>query len=147
MIDKIKELCIKYRELIVYFIVGVLTTAINWIASWLLKLVLDTDIVWQNFAVNAIAWLVAVVFSFGANRTFVFQSKSSEKMREFISFVSGRVGTGVLEIGIMALLVNVLNVNYWISKIFICCPIVLVLNYVISKFWVFKKGQQQQQQQ
>ena len=33
MVEKVKELMIKYREIIVYLIVGVLTTIVSWAAA------------------------------------------------------------------------------------------------------------------
>ena len=52
MTDRIKTLLIKYREIIVYVLVGLMTTAVSWIASYLLKLFLDDQIVWQNAVIN-----------------------------------------------------------------------------------------------
>ena len=44
MVEKVKELMIKYREIIVYLIVGVLTTIVSWAAAYVGKFFLDTDI-------------------------------------------------------------------------------------------------------
>ena len=38
---RIKSLILKYREFIVYGIVGVLTTAVSWLAAFILKLFLN----------------------------------------------------------------------------------------------------------
>ena len=139
MIEKIKALTIKYREIIVYIIVGVMTTIFSWLACFIAKLFLDTDIAWQNNIVNIIGWVAGVCFAFPLNKHWVFKSDNPHWMKEFLGFAGSRVSTCILEILIMLLCVNVLHIDYWISKIFIAAVIVTVLNYVFSKLWVFKK--------
>ena len=138
MIEKIKELCVKYREIIVYIIVGLITTICSWIACFLVKFVLDTDVTWQNTLVQIIGWCAGIAVAYPLNRSWVFRSKSPEILKELLEFMSSRVATGIMEIVIMDVTVNALHMDYWIAKIFICTVIVTVLNYVFSKLWVFK---------
>ena len=42
--DKIKQLFIKYEEIIIYLIVGVLTTVVSWGAAWVAKFFLDDTV-------------------------------------------------------------------------------------------------------
>ena len=63
MIEKIKELCKKYEEIIIYLIVGVMTTIVSWAAAFLGKLLLDVDVSWQNTLNNTISWMVGVLFA------------------------------------------------------------------------------------
>ena len=60
MIDNVKKLLVKYREIIVYLIVGVLTTLVSWAASFILKLFLDPELVFQNFLINTGGWVAGV---------------------------------------------------------------------------------------
>ena len=113
MVEKVKELMIKYREIIVYLIVGVLTTIVSWAAG--------------------------VLFAYPLNRKWVFQSKNKEIMKEFFGFASSRISTLILDIVIMWLTVNVIGMNYWIAKIFISAVLVTIANYVFSKLLIFKK--------
>ena len=56
MVDTVKKLLIKYREVILYLIFGVLTTAVNMIIFFLLLNVLNIHYIISN----VIAWIAAV---------------------------------------------------------------------------------------
>ena len=139
MIEKIKKLCKKYEEIIIYLIVGVMTTIVSWAAAFLGKLLLDVDVSWQNTLNNTISWVVGVLFAYPLNRKWVFKSKNPKILKEFLGFASSRVSTLVMDIVIMWLTVNVIGMNYWIAKIFISSVIVTIANYVFSKLLIFKK--------
>ena len=139
MIEKIKELCKKYEEIIIYLIVGVMTTIVSWAAAFLGKLLLDVDVSWQNTLNNTISWMVGVLFAYPLNRKWVFKSKNPKILKEFLRFASSRVSTLIMDIVIMWLTVNVIGMNYWIAKIFISSVIVTIANYVFSKLLIFKK--------
>ena len=139
MIEKVKKLFIKYREIIVYLIVGVLTTIVSWGAAFLGKLILNTDISWQNTLNNTFSWVVGVLFAYPLNRKWVFKSVNPQIFKEFIGFASSRVSTLIMDVVIMWLTVNVLDMQYWIAKIFISSVIVTIANYVFSKLFIFKK--------
>lgn len=139
MIEKIKELLVKYEEIIAYLIVGVLTTIVSWGACFIAELFLNADIGWQNAIINTIGWVAGVVFGYFTNRKFVFKSTNPEMMKEFITFAGGRVSTWLLDILIMFVTVNLIHMNYWIAKIFISSVLVMIANYVLSKLFVFKK--------
>ena len=145
MIEKIKALLVKYRELIIYGIVGVITTIVNWGASFLLEAtVLDSSVPLQNTIINVIAWIAAVVVSFPMNRKWVFQSRNPAWIPEFLGFTASRITTLLIEELIMLLCVNLLGIDFRISKIFIASVLVIILNYVFSKLLVFRKGQKDQ---
>jgi putative flippase GtrA len=138
MIEKIKELCTKYEEIIAYLIVGVLNTIVSW-AAWFLfaYTVLDAEIVWQNVLLSVISWVVGVVFGYFMNRIFVFKSKEPNILKEFLQFSGGRVSTWALDAVMMVLMVNILGINEAFSKIFVSV-LVMIGNYLISKLFVFK---------
>ena len=127
----------EHRELITYGIVGVLTTAVSWLASFILKLFLDDQILWKNTVINTLSWIAAIAFAYPANRKYVFASKNSRIVRECAEFVGSRLATGVMEIGLMAVAVNALGINFWVSKITVSV-IVIISNYVLSKLLVFR---------
>lgn len=139
MINKIKELMIKYREIIVYLIVGVLTTIVSWGACFIAELFLNPAVSVQNAIINTIGWVAGVVFGYFANRIYVFRSTNPNMWKEFLSFAGGRVSTWILDIVIMEITVNVIHMDYWIAKIFISSVLVMIANYVLSKLFVFKK--------
>ena len=133
----IKGICKEHKELIVYAIVGALTTAVSWLVSFVLKLFLDDQILWQNATINTLSWIAAIAFAYPANRKYVFESKNTRIVRECAEFVGSRLTTGFMEIGLMAVSVNALNVNFWISK-FTVSIVVIIVNYVLSKLFVFR---------
>ena len=139
MIDKMKELCVKYEEIIAYLIVGVLNTLVSW-GAWFLfaYTIMDAQVMWQNVVLSVISWVVGVVFGYVMNRKFVFKSKEPNIMKEFLQFSGGRVSTWVLDAVMMVLLVNILYFNEAISKIFVSV-LVMIGNYLLSKLFVFKK--------
>ncbi len=144
MIEKIKALMIKYQEIIIYLIVGVLNTIVSW-GAWFLcaYTILDAQIVWQNVALSVISWVVGVVFGYFMNRKYVFRSTDPRIMKEFLQFAGGRVSTWALDAVMMVLLVNVLKINEAASKIFVAV-LVMIGNYLLSKFLVFKKSPEQE---
>lgn len=143
MFAKCKELFKKYEEIIIYLIVGVLNTLVSWGACFLVEwLFLDPDITWQNAVINTWGWVVGVCFSYPLNRKWVFKSTNPKILKEFSGFAASRLSTWILDIVIMWLTVNVLNMHYWIAKIFISAVLVMILNYVFSKLLIFKKKEE-----
>lgn len=143
MIEKIKALCIKYREIIIYVIVGGITTLINWGSYYLLSLVLDSNVEWQLALNNTISWIVAVVAAYPMNRRWVFQSTNPNIFKEFLGFTASRVSTWIIELVLMWLTVNVLKINQFVAKYLIVSVVVIILNYVFSKLLVFKKKKEE----
>ena len=139
MVEKIKQLFVKYEEIIVYLIVGVINTMVCWLACFLAELFLDPNISWQNIVINIVGWVAGVIFGYFANRKYVFKSTNPEMMKEFLGFAGGRVSTWLMDIVLMFVLVNMIHMNYWIAKIFISSVLVMIANYLLSKFFVFKK--------
>lgn len=139
MEEKLKALWKKYEEIIIYLVVGVMTTLVSWGAAYLGKIFLDTDISWQNIINNTLSWLAGVLFAYPLNRKWVFKSTNPEMIKEFFSFAASRVSTWIMDVVIMWLTVNVIQMNYWIAKIFISSVIVTIANYIFSKLLIFKK--------
>ena len=144
MISKIKELMIKNRELIVYLIVGVLTTIVSWAAYGVSKFFLDVEnSEFQMQVAVIIRWVAGVLFAYVTNRKYVFLSKNPKIFKEFISFTASRVITLFTDMFIMWILPPVLfnwKVPYadWVAT-FISAVVVTVLNYIFSKLMVFRK--------
>lgn len=136
--DKIKEYYTKYREIIVYLIVGVATTIVSWIAYAICTLVMDVSNPFIMQVAVIIRWTVGVTFAYFTNRAFVFRSKNPNMLKEATSFVSSRLVTLGMEMFIMWLLPTMMHVDDWIST-FICAVLVTITNYIFSKFVVFRK--------
>ncbi|MEE1133912.1 MAG: GtrA family protein [Methanobrevibacter sp.] len=121
------------KELMMYFIFGVLTTVVNFVVYLLFARFLNV-----NYLIsNVLAWFFSVLFAYVTNRIWVFESKSSNILKEMSLFFGGRIFSGVVDTALMYLLIDILAVGDVISKIIIQV-IVVILNYVISKIIVFK---------
>ena len=133
----------KHREIIAYLIVGVLTTVVSWIVYALLRLVLDmNDPLQVQIAVIA-RWVAGVLFAYFTNRKYVFQSRDPKMLFELLKFVGSRVTTLLSDMFIMWLMVSVLGINDWIAT-FVSAVVVIVLNYVFSKYLVFREDTEEQ---
>lgn len=133
----------KFEEAINYLFFGFLAFLVNMFAYAVAAKVLgaDNDKVVLVLIATVFAWVAAVLFAYWTNRTFVFKSKVMEKAevrKEFFSFIGARVVTGVMELVIMYIMVDLADINDLISK-FVCNVIVIVSNYIFSKLWVFRK--------
>ena len=135
--QKLKALMAKYRDVLVYLIFGVLTTAVNYIVYLPCYNVLGLS----GSASNAIAWVGAVAFAYLTNKPFVFRShdwSAKTVIPELTKFVGCRIGSGVLETAIIFFTVDLLGWNGNVMKL-LTSVLVVVLNYIGSKLLVFKK--------
>ena len=135
--EKLKALMVRYRDVIVYLVFGVLTTAVNYIVYLPCYNVLGLS----GSVSNAIAWVGAVAFAYLTNKPFVFRShdwSAKTVIPELMKFVGCRVGSGVLETAIIFLTVDWLGWNGNVMKL-LTSVLVVVLNYIGSKLLVFKK--------
>lgn len=140
MIAQCKELLTKYREIIVYLIVGVLTTIVSWGACFVCEwFFLNPNISWQNDIINTVGWVAGVTFSYPLNRKWVFKSTNPHILKEFLGFAASSLSTWILDIVIMRITVNVFHMHYWIAKIFISAVLVTILNYIFRKIFIFNK--------
>lgn len=120
----------KYKELILYGIFGVLTVIVN-IISFKLLLILNIPLLYSN----TIAFFIAVVFAYYTNTKFVFNDTFTKK--NFISFMSMRISTLFIDNIGLYYLVSI-SVDELIAKSIINIIIILI-NYICSKFIIFKK--------
>ena len=117
-----------------YVFFGGCTTLVNLISFYVLRKLR----VGLNIA-NVISIILAILFAYVVNSRFVFQDKCqtlADHIRPFCKFISARLMTMVIEVGGVWLLVAKLGMNDMVGK-FATQFIVLILNYVFSKFFVF----------
>jgi len=128
----------KYKEVILYLIFGVLATAVNIIAFWLCNDIINIDYKVSNI----IAWIFAVIFAFVTNKIIVFESTNKSKKettREAISFFIARLISLVADMIIMIIMIDVLKINSIVAKV-VANIVVVIINYIFSKFIIFKKA-------
>lgn len=135
--EKIKELFQKYREVIAYLFFGGCTTVINIVTYFVCCNLLGI----ANVPGNVIAWILSVLFAFITNKLFVFGSSSMQLgvlLKEAVSFFSCRIATGLMDVAIMYVAVDVMQWNSLLWKI-LSNVLVIILNYIASKIIIFKK--------
>ena len=124
------------EEFIYYLIFGFLASFVNIFTYWLLANTLEFSTVTSN----TMAIILSVVFAYITNKEFVFKSKRAtniEGIKECIQFFLGRGFTGLIDTTLLYIGVDILNINDLLMK-FVSSIIVVVLNYIISKIFIFK---------
>ena len=137
--DNIIKLYKDNKEIINYLIIGVLTTIVSLVTYYLLTFTIlnpNNDLELQ--IANIISWIVSVAFAYVTNRKYVFESKSKDIKKELSKFVSSRITTLLIDMGLMFIFVSLLSFNDKIIKLIVQF-VVIVLNYVFSKLFVFRK--------
>lgn len=135
----ISNLYNKYKEIINYLIFGVLTTVISLLVYYgLVYTILNPNNALLLQIANIISWIAGVTFAYITNRKFVFASQNTNKVKEAGSFVLSRVTTLLMDMLIMFVGVTLLKGSDKIIKL-ISQVLVVILNYVFSKLFVFKK--------
>lgn len=125
----IKSLLKKYEELLRYGFWGVMTVAVN------TALYLGFSAFMGDLAANTLAFFLAVQFAYMTNTKFVFRDKFTKK--NFLQFWGMRIGTIFIDNGGMWLLLT-----FGMNKLAAKCAVnvvVIVLNYIFSKFFIYKK--------
>jgi putative flippase GtrA len=150
------------REVLLYVLFGVLTTAINYVvfiglnalfgkdtpiwAGTITILSLHWDIVIKFWLIsNIAAFIAAVTFAFITNRNIVFEAGGKtgdrkkdrrEAFRQATLFWLARLVSLAMEYGILYVLMDVLGITDLVSKV-VSNVFVVVVNYFFSKFVVF----------
>lgn len=135
--EKLRALLRAHRELVSYVFWGVMTTLVNYAAYFLLTRGLGV----YYLTANVIAWAVSVLFAYFTNKLFVFRSTDwawRVALRELWQMVASRLFSGALELGILWLFVDALRLPDAPVKL-LANVVVVVVNYVLSKWVVFKK--------
>ena len=121
----------KYKQPLLYLFFGGLCTVVNIVSFWLVAKAMPA------LTANVIAWIISVAFAFWTNRTWVFDHSQNIR-REAVRFVGGRIGTLVLEELILWIGIDLLSFPTMPVKI-LGQIAVIIGNYVISKWFVFKE--------
>ena len=146
--QKIKELYLKYKEVINYLIFGVLTTIVSLAVKYLLLFtIFDASNAIELQVAVIISWIAACLFAYITNRIWVFESKSKQIIKEIIKFFVARLSTLGLEMLIMFIFVTALGLNSDIWVIvwtLVSQVLVIVGNYILSKLIVFKNKKKEE---
>ena len=131
-----KKIINKNSEIIRYVIVGGLTTLVSLLSYYIcIWLFLNPDNGVQLQVANIISWILSVTFAYFANRKYVFKS-NGKVIGEVVEFYSSRILTLLIDMLSMFLMVTLFHIDDKIAKILVQF-IILVLNYIFSKYLVF----------
>ncbi len=125
-----------------YLVFGALSTLVNILTYFLCSNLIFQglgDIAKVNIS-EGISFIVAVIFAYITNKICVFQSKTDSKkglFREMVSFLGCRLFTEAISFGMMNFAI-VIQFNDNMMKI-IANIVVIILNFIFSKIWIFKK--------
>ena len=136
--DMLIELLKKYKAPILYVFFGGVTTVINIGVYWLLHDIAGMS----NDISNIISWIITVTVAYVTNKLWVFESGAhtiGAVAKEVAGFFSCRIATGVIDFAIMHIGVDIMGFNGIILKT-LSNIIVIILNYVASKLFIFKKA-------
>lgn len=125
----------EHKELLLYLFFGVLAFGVSIITFALFNV---------NFGINELmanvfSWIITVTFAFFTNRIWVFSSPTNgvkEFLKQMSSFFGGRLITLLVEEVLLFIFITWLQFPNMIVKI-IAQILVIVLNYVISKLFIF----------
>lgn len=124
------------KEKILYLIFGILTTVLSYLIYIMATRLLGTGIVIGNI----LSWIISVMFAYVTNKLYVFNSITTTKkevFKEIGLFISSRIVSGITETLLLVLIVNIVGINDIIAKVIVGL-IVIVMNYFLSKFMIFR---------
>ena len=143
MIKRLLNVYKKNEEILNYLIIGGLTTVVNILVKYILLFVFfDAKEPLELQIVVIISWVVAVLFAYITNRKIVFKSRNTSIISELVMFVEARILTLLVEMGFMYVFVTLFKFDsdLMVAILSIISQIiVIVLNYILSKRFVFKK--------
>lgn len=143
MKSKITHYLKKHEQIIRYVIVGGLTTVVSLLSYFALTAtLLDPEDPRELQVANIISWILSVIFAFFTNKKYVFKSKEKNITKQMAEFFLSRASTLLMDMLIMFILVTIVGLNDGISKLIVQF-VVLILNYILSKFFVFSKSKKQ----
>lgn len=125
----------KQKEALLYLFFGGLAFVLNIAVFALLSNVFHLD----PLLGNVISWIITVLFAFYTNRIWVFQAPTATKkefFQQLASFFSGRIVTLLIEELLLGIFITWLQFPEIPVKV-VAQVVVIVLNYVISKLFIF----------
>ena len=137
---KLGEKCLALwnnTELVAYLFAGVATTVVNYVMYWFGTRVLGMTVMPGTW----FAWVVAVAFGYWVNKVFVFRTHCDSwaaVAKEAGSFFTMRLASLGVETVLMFITVDLMHLPDLVMKLLVNI-IVIILNYVFSKLFVFKK--------
>ena len=148
MIKKVKAFVREHRQGVLYLVFGALTTLVSILSFALFNALLGDE---RYLISNLISWVIAVVFAFFTNKHLVFASRSNDK-KTLLSEGGKFLGARVLSLGLEELILWIMLDLFGMESLLllgivtgeiiaktVATVVVVVVNYFLSKFIIFKK--------
>ena len=130
----------KHKEGLLYLFFGAVTTLVSFAVFWIFEDLLG----WNELIANLLSWVISVAVAFVTNRIWVFNAPTtgfSAFALQVVTFYTSRVATFLIEEAILLIFVTWLGLLAMPVKI-AASVIVVILNYVFSKLFVFRKNRE-----
>lgn len=127
----------KHKEVLLYLFFGGLTVCVSIFSYFLFSEVMKI----HELIANIASWILAVLFAYFTNSIWVFQSRPSTRkdfLKQISGFMGGRIITLLIEEIILFVFVTLLLYPGLLIKT-LAQVLVIILNYIISKVFVFGK--------
>lgn len=121
------------RSFWIYCVIGFLSVVSDFVTAALVKPFIPLATL-----ITVVSFSVSTVLSFVMFRYLYFDRTNNSFFNEFSKFVPSRLFTFFLGEAIMLIFVDILKYNFWIVKV-VEIPVTASLNYLTSKFFVFKE--------
>ena len=138
-------------EVVHYLFWSIMTTLVSWasygVFAYLFGGINGLNTEMAVFVANILSWIAAVSFSFFMNKIFVFKVKDwnfKKVITEAVQFATSRILVSLIEIFGVPLFVylgwdiSLFGIDGMLSKM-VFSPIMIIINYFIAKFMIFKK--------
>ena len=126
----------KMKHYLLYLLFGILTTIVDFTVLYLLSTLVP---VLNESISNSIAVFTSIIFAYFTNRKYVFKSKESNKFKEFTNFLISRMFSSLFNIVMFWIITTFTPINKFLVKAIISV-VVIILNYIFSKLFVFKQN-------
>ena len=130
--EKLRQQYNRHREVLLYLIFG----GLAFVVSLLTFMVFYDVFGWNVLAANGLSWFLTVLFAFFTNRTWVFAGSGRSFLTQLCAFFGGRLFTLAVEDILLYVFISGMGVPEALVKT-VSQIVVIVLNYGISKKWVF----------
>jgi len=117
----------------IYCFLGFIST----VANFLLAIAFADGLGISGTIANILAWVISTFISFVLFRYFYFDRTDNSFLNELVKFASARIFTLLFETLVVFIFTDLLHIDIKVIKA-ILIPVTAILNYFISKLFVFK---------
>lgn len=128
----IKKFIKKFRNLILYGIIGTLSSSLDFVTYTMLVKLISLNYIFSN----CLSVLVGICVSFTLNRKYNFKVKDNT-IRRFMIFLSVGISGMLLSNLILYLLIDIYKLNEIISKL-LSIVFVVIIQFILNKYITFK---------